>query len=143
MDRQTLISELVGEAYPVAVAVDGRLRRNWVARTVGPVPDEEALAQLHRKLEQHTNTSITAAYASSTPPQDLARARPSIRLLRLDDRHVIVRVEFAEADKSVGDAAAIAQWGVLQTLDRELPIEELQGIPADYWFALRGGRQAP
>lgn len=141
MDRQTLISELVGEAYPVAVSVDGRLRRNWVARTVNAVPDEHALTILQTKLEEDANLRITTAYASSTSPVALAHSRPSIALFRIDDRHLVVTIEFAGPDKSVGDAAMIAQWGVLQALDDQLRVEDLQGLPADCWFPLRAGSE--
>jgi hypothetical protein len=39
--------------------------------------------------------------------------------------------------------AAIAQLGALQKIDREIEFDELQGLPADWWFWLRASREAP
>lgn len=143
MERQTLISELVGDAYPTAVAVEGgRLRRTWIARTVPVLPDDTQIGEMQRALEENAFSSIETAYSSSATGEALSAARPSVRLMRLDDHHLVVRIEFAGPEKTVGDAAAISQWGVLQAIDRGLHLDELQGLPCEYWFPLRAGREA-
>lgn len=140
MELQDVISELVGEAYPPAVEVNGRLRRNWVARTASALPSEVALNDLQRVIEEDAFGKIREAYSSVATPEELVNVRPSVALVRLDDHHLLVRIEFAGPGKSVGDAAAISQWGVLQFVDRLLPLDELQGLPCKHWFALRVGR---
>jgi hypothetical protein len=137
MDRQTLISELVGEAYPPAVEVGSRVRRNWIARTVAVLPQEATLIDLERTVETYAVAQIREAYAATATAGQLSSARPSIALLRLDDHHLIVRVEFAAPEDSVGNAAWISQWGVLQAIDRVLRLDELQGLPRALWFPLR------
>jgi hypothetical protein len=142
MERQTLISDLVGGAYPPAVAVGGRLRRNWIARTANVLPGEAELNALQQGTEADAIAKIQDAYASVATAEQLANARPSVTLVRLDDHHLIVRIEFAAPENSVGDVAAIAQWGVLQVIDRNLRLDELQGIPCEHWFPIRAGREA-
>lgn len=141
MERQTLISELVGEAYPPTVMVGGRLRRNWIARTASVLPSEADLDDLQRVVEDDAFTKIRDAYSSAATPEQLSNARPSVMLVRLDEHHLIVRIEFAGPEKSVGDAAAISQWGALQAIDRQLRLDELQGLPCEHWFPLRAGRE--
>jgi hypothetical protein len=142
MDREILISELIGEAYPTTVTLEsGRLRRSWIARTVEVLPPEGRLSDMQRALEEDAFMSIKKAYSSSATPQALVDARPSVHLARLDDHHLVVRIEFAGPEKTVGDAAAISQWGVLQAIDRELRLEELQGLPCEHWFPLRVARE--
>lgn len=143
MDRQSVISELREHAYPVAVAIDGgRLRRSWIARTVDVLPDEVTLTEMQRVLEDHASASIVTAYSSSATAEALSAVRPSVRLVRLDDLHLIVRIEFAGPEISMGTEAAISQWGVLQAVDRQMRLDDLQGIPCDHWFFLRASREA-
>ena len=141
MDRQSVISELREQAYPIALAVDGRrLRRNWIARAVDALPDEETLTAMQRALEDDAFASIVAAYSSTATPETLSAVRPSVQLVRLDDLHLIVQIEFAGPELSVGAEAAISQWGVLQAIDRQVRLDDLQGIPCDHWFFLRASR---
>lgn len=143
IERQTLIAELVGEAYPAAVTLEnGHVRRNWIARTEDALPSEADLTTVGGLLEGDAATSIKAAYSAAATAEAVDQARPSVRLIRLDDHHLIVRIEFAPPEATVGDAAVISQWGVLQALDRRLRLDELQGLPCAYWFPLRAGREA-
>jgi hypothetical protein len=143
MDRNALVSELVGESYPVAAAVEGgRLRRNWIARSANVLPVESALREIQAGLEEAASKAITEAYSSAATTEALSRACPSVTLVRLDDFHIAVRIEFASPEQSVGDAAATSQWGVLQGLDRKIRLDELQGIPCEHWFPLRMARKA-
>ncbi len=142
MDQTIFISELIGQAYPPAIPLGGgRLRRHWIVRTAGEVPTEGRLHALAQSLEGAAVAKIQAAYGSVTGRQ-LTGARPAIRLRRLDDRHLVVQTDFADAEGSVGDAAAISQWGVLQDLDREVRVDDLQGLPSEHWFQLRTAREA-
>lgn len=142
MERKAFISELVGEAYPVAVALDGgRLRRNWIARTVDVLPDEPTLGTLQRFFEDEAIASIRTAYSSSVTAEALSVALPSVQLLRLDDHHLIIRTEFAGPDFAVGSSAVISQLEVLQAVDSQMRLDDLQGLPWDYWFFLRLGRE--
>lgn len=142
MEKQTLIGELVGGAYPPAIAVGTRVRRNWIARSRGTLPDEPALSGIARATEEDAFAKIRAVYGPITTAEQLAGFRPSVTLVRLDAQHLVVRVEFADPGTSPGDIAATAQWGILQEIDRQIGLEDLQGIPCEHWFPLRAGRSA-
>lgn len=137
VDKDAIRSDVIGSSYPPAIEIaNGRLRRDWVARTSRTLPAEAALAALGRKIEDEVHAAIATAFGTVATEAELKAARASISLARLDDLHLVVRIEFAGPDTTVGDAAVISQWGALQRLDREVPIDDLQGLPRSYWFPL-------
>jgi len=105
------------------------------------LPSETSLAELQRVLEAEAFESIRQAYGATSTADGLVAMRPIIRLLRLDDHHLIVRIEFAGPEQSTSNVAAISQWGVLQSLDRRLCLDELQGLPCVYWSFIRAARE--
>jgi len=138
MQGQSIVSELVAEAYPVAVSVSpGRIRRNWIVRAASILPSDEALDAIARKLTEDTHAAIDAAYAEVASATELENARPAVTLLRLDDLHLVVRTEYADPEHAIGDSDAISQWGVLQRLDVQVELADVQGIPRSLWFPLR------
>lgn len=137
--RHELVSQLIGDAFPKAFdAGNGRLLTNWIARTVEVLPTDTKLDEIGERLAREAHSSIEAAYSGSATAEAIVAARPAVQLVRLDDNHLVVRIEFAAPGKSVGDAAMISQFGVLHNLDREMRLEELQGIPCEHWRLLRG-----
>ncbi len=141
MDRKSFISVLVGDAYPIAVDIEGGLsRRTWIARTVDVLPDKATLDAIARSLEDDAFSTIATEYASCATAESLAAARPSVGLTRLDERHLIVKTDFAVREKMIGASAWISQLGVLAEVDRQLRLDDLQGLPWDYWFFLRASR---
>jgi len=97
---------------------------------------------MQEMLEEACFASIERAYGTSATPEKLNGMRPSILLVRLDELHLLFRVDFEGHEASIGDTAAIAQWGVLQSIDREIELDDLQGLPSASWFFLRCGREA-
>ena len=106
------------------------------------LPSENLLNELQAIVEKDAFRKIQEAYASTTTSEELLAVRPSVMLVRLDEHHLVIRIEFAAPEKSVGDAALISQWGVMLDIDRVLHLEELQGLPCELWFPLRAGREA-
>jgi hypothetical protein len=142
MDIAQLVSELVGEVFPVALPVGrGRLRRNWVLRVAAQLPSDPDLDRLANDAEEQAFAAIRQAYGSSVPEDQLRANRPAVRIARLGASHLIVRVEFCDTEASVGDSAAISQWLVLQEVDRVLRLEDLQGLPCELWFQIRSARE--
>jgi hypothetical protein len=136
MNTEAILSELVGEMFPDALAIGPRLRRNWVVRAVKPLPSQAVLLTMQQSVEDSCFKTIQDAYIDGVVPDRLNRTRPSIFMVRLDDLHLLIRIDFAGPDISVGDAAMIAQWGVLQAIDLEIEIDDLQGLPRKSWFLL-------
>jgi hypothetical protein len=140
-DLRALRSDLVGRSFPVRIQVEGRVRRDWVVRTQSSLPPQGELDSLQLALEEHTFAIIKAAYAEAVPLERITGARPSYRLVRLDDVHLVVRAEVAGRETNVGDADLIAEWGVLQAVDERFRLEDVQGLPCEYWFPLREARR--
>jgi len=140
MDSQQLISELVGASYDSTIHMEKRLRRNWLVRTVDPLPNQGTLSKMQAALEEVVFASIGQAYSAVSTPEALAGVRPSILLVRLREFHLLVRIECADHENTIGDAISIAQWGTLQRLDKEIEFDDLQGLPWDCWFQLRAAR---
>lgn len=141
MELEGLLSQVRGEMYLPPTAVGTRLRRHWIVRSVRPLPDQQRLLDLQRRVEGVIFEVITEAYTTAATPEQLAAVRPALLLVRLDDLHLIVRTEYAGYETSIGNVAAIAQIGALQKIDQEIEFDELQGLPAVAWFWLR--RVAP
>jgi hypothetical protein len=118
------------------LTVGTRLRRRWIVRTTRVLPSQAVLSELQQVIEDAVFADITG-HMQQQPRQNSSR-KPAIVLVRFDDLHLIVQTEFAGPQATVGDAAAIAQLGALQRIDRELEVDELQGLPAACWFWLRG-----
>jgi len=141
MEYKRVISDLVGASYPQAVQVGHRISRNWVVRSVRPLPSQLELSELQQKLEDAAWASIVSDYAAFASPERLASSRPSIVLFRLHELHLLVRTEYASRETNVGESDMIAQWGVLQMLDLQIEIDDLQGLPSACWFPIRAARE--
>jgi hypothetical protein len=138
MEAEDVLDDIVAQSYPIAEDVGaGWLRRDWVVRTAVPLPEEEALRALGARLGDDVFASILDAYGELVSRERLESARPEYRLIRVDERHLVVRMKFAGHERSMGDEAAISQIGFLQRLDRALRIDDLQGLPRALWFFLR------
>jgi hypothetical protein len=81
--------------------------------------------------------SILEAYGEFFSRERLENARPEYRLIRVDERHLVVRMKFAGRERTVGDEDAISQIGFLRRLDRAIRIDDLQGLPRARWFFFR------
>jgi hypothetical protein len=136
---ECILSQMVGAAYPPGQPVaqkSGRLVRRWLVRFTAPV-DATRASTLATRLTSSAYQKLQSAYATSVPAAALEASTPSVSIAVFDERYAMVMTEFPEPGIAVGDAAAICQIGVLQDLDREWPIEELQGFPRRLWFFLR------
>ena len=140
MSHGELMSQIVGMSYPQAAIIEGGyLRRYWIARTAANLPTQETLINTEPRIAYTVKQSLVTAYENSSTPDKLEAACPQILLTRIDDVHLVVRIDFSGPERSVGDSAAISQWKVLQAIHLIWPFEELQGIPLQYWFFMQEG----
>jgi hypothetical protein len=142
MDQKRLVSDLVGAMFPSGTLIGKRLRRDWIARALDPLPAQEVLTKIQMLIEQAVASSIEQAYSAGCTEAQLEQIRPSILLIKLHDFHLLVRIESAGPEATVGDDIAIAQWGTLQALDMKIRLQDLQGLPSEFWFFLRAVRSA-
>ena len=142
MDPDNAMSSMLAVAYPPVVDVGDRSYRDWMVSVAQVVPSDVALGDLGKTIVAKVFDSLAEAYGALLTEADLEQLRPDVSLCRLDDRHLVVRTEFAGVAKSFGDSIAISQWVALQELDRRMSIEDLQGVPAGDWLFIRLAREA-
>jgi len=130
------MSALTGYAYPVPEPSDdapGRFRRKWVLRLRDAADEEPVFARVINELREGACKSISEAYGE---PGSRPENMPSVHGVRVDANHIVVEIDCPRADVAVGDMAAIATWSVLRGVDKRWCIEDVEGIPKRYWFAL-------
>ena len=137
---QPILRTFIGYAYPPQEEVGGdgrRCLRKWIVRSVRSLPAQDELDRLADALAQEVAVGIREGYAAA-PPEKLHESYPTASLIKIDDHHLIAVVETPTREAEVGHATLIGNWGFLCCVDRELGIEELEGIPKRFWFPLGG-----
>jgi hypothetical protein len=136
---ETLMRGLIGHAYPNAESIgeDGRrFVRRWVVRCKRELPDQPELDIVATTLTTGAQQALRDAYGDVIG-SDPAYCLPLTDIVRISPSHCVACVEAPTHKHAVGDDAAIATWLVLRGIDQAFEIEELEGIPKDYWFQLR------
>ena len=142
MNKEALISELIGEMYPRVVSVGARLQRKWVGRAARVLPIDSVLQDIQQKVETAAFIDVEQARSSEVADPALDDARPSVALIRVDEFHLLIITEWPEFNNVMASLPGVAQLGVLQRIDGEIELEDLQGLPWSFWFFLREARKA-
>jgi hypothetical protein len=131
-EPSSALAALVAGAYAAAPVEGkaGRFRRDWVIRTRDALPADAAAVV--REVEAEIRAAIRQAYADQDP-EKMAASTPNLGLTVLDPLHAVIHVEFA---RHFGDEDMIANWGTLRALDARWRIDDLNGIPRQFWFPL-------
>jgi hypothetical protein len=58
---------------------------------------------------------------------------PNLSCIRLDDRHLLIRIEYTTSEVMAGELRIVSNFGILRELDKVLRFQELQGLPRAYW----------
>jgi len=120
--------------YPGATEYrDGRLERTWTAKVDAALPSKTDLEALASRVMAILHAEIRDACG------DASELLPSVQLTRLEDRHLIIRIEYSTSKLDAGDLMYLSQKGTMVLLDRELHFTELQGVPRSYWTILETG----
>lgn len=127
--RDSLRSQLVGDRYPPVIEDAGRFRRDWVVRTGTALPADEELNELAGQVNRTTKAAVVAATGSEQAV--------TVELIRVSDKHLVVRIFFPRPELATADVAAVAQWGALRLCNEYVEIDDLQGLPAAFWWWLR------
>jgi hypothetical protein len=63
---------------------------------------------------------------------------PSVRVVLLDERHVIVNISTMRLEEDDAHAWLVAASAALKALDTSVPIDDIQGIPRRFWRLIVG-----
>lgn len=135
----TLMRQLVGYVYPSAVSVgdDGhRFLRRWIVRCTRELPEQSALDLLAQRLCTEAQEAIRRAHGDRLAIEG-SHPRTTADIVRISPRHCVASIESPAHDHAVGNEAAIGTWHILRGIDQAFELDELEGIPKQFWFQLR------
>ena len=137
---EELMATLVGASYPNAIPVredHRRFVRSWVVRSRLEIPDQSILGPLAEKLAAEAGNVVREASGRHVPEEAISTSLPAASIVRVAPHHCIVCIESPTPEHALGNDAAIGTWTILRGLDAAFGIEDLQGIPKEFWFALK------
>ena len=125
--------------YPRVEPLDeGRRRQRWIIRSQAPLPEATRLTAFAGRIQQEISDEIARVYPGADATL-LRVSMPSLDLLRLDDLHAVLTMDYG-GEPTLGDSDAMIQHGSFRRFDEELAIDDLQGLPAESWFFVRRAR---
>jgi hypothetical protein len=128
-------------AYPHVFPIHeetGRFRRIWLARVAELLPSEDEITVKGIRLAKPVKDALDDAYGALSTADQLYRSRVDIALVRGDDYRIVIEIICPEPEFRVGDVSAICTWLPIRSVDELWRIEELEGIPRQFWFQLQG-----
>lgn len=136
------IEQLTAYSAPTRLPIAGddrRDQRNWIVRHAedlpgGFEPDEEAAL-----LSREAAPAVAKARADrGLSIQDIGPHFPMVSLVPVDERHLMVSVTTIKLDEDEAHEYLVAASAALSSLDKRVPIEDIQGIPRRFWRLLVG-----
>ena len=134
-DVDKYMHSFTGYAYPAVenVPENSRMfRRRWILRVNRPLAATHVLSETVRGFESDAQAEILRNYGDAAAV-DIPQVTPT----RIDDHHIVFAIDCPKSTFAVGDVAAMVTWMVLRAADKDWGVEELEGIPRRYWFAMR------
>lgn len=135
-----VMERLAAHSTPSRLPVTGdpkREQRSWVVRLVRDLPRNWSAERVSGRLGKDAESAVVAARAvrGMSAPVD---AIPIVRLVVVDERHVIVNVSTVRLEEDDAHDYLVAASGALAALDMELPLDDIQGIPRRFWRVVIG-----
>jgi hypothetical protein len=124
------------------MAIEGderREQRNWIVRHAEDLPAEFNRDDVSRALSGEAVSAVAKARAGrGLVAQELGVHSPVVRLILVDERHLVVNVTTIKQEQDDAHEYLVAASAVLSILDKMVPIEDIQGIPRRFWRLLVG-----
>jgi len=135
----TQIEKLVAYLVPgrLPLPAPGVEQRNWVIRLSTDCPTAWNTEDVSALLTQRATAVFQEARDARGAPFDAHV--PLIKLLAVDERHVIMTVTTKRLEEDDVHEYLIAASAGLRALDESAPIDDIQGIPRRFWRILLGG----
>jgi hypothetical protein len=136
------IEQLTAFALPNPLPIEGddrREQRSWVVRHAKDVPAEFEYEDVSKDLSSEAVAAVTKARADrGLTHENLGPHKPVIRLVRVDERHVVINIATIRQEEDDAHEYLIAASRALSVLEKGEPIEDIQGIPRRFWRLLLG-----
>jgi hypothetical protein len=114
---------------------EGHFRRSWVVRFQTPATFSES--SLTALLEEAGRKATWAAFVGLYSDTLINASTLEIELTVIDELHVIVHMTSTQHKNAILDILLVATAEVLRCLNSIYRIDDLQGIPRDFWLLLR------
>lgn len=140
MERAS-IERLTAHATPNRMPIEGDGRReqmNWVVRSVEDIPIGFQPEEASRSLSAAAEAVVADARTARGLPAHLDSGRPTVRLVLVDEHHLIVTVATLRQAEDQAHEYLVAASAALSALDKRLAIDDIQGIPRRFWRLLVG-----
>jgi hypothetical protein len=139
-----LIEQIAAYSVPNRLPIENdeqREQRNWAIRLVEDLPDEWDAESESARLSEAARSAVAAAQAARGLPVSNVTNQPTVRVMLVDGRHLIARIETIKLENDDAHAYLVAASAALIALNSTTPIEEIQGIPRRFWRIVLGQRE--
>jgi hypothetical protein len=137
-----VVDQLTAHATPNRLPVQGddrREQRNWVVRLSADLPDEWSPEKASALLSEEAASAVRKAKAArGLTVEETVPHVPSVRVLPVDTRHVVVNISTFRLEEDEMHAYLVAASAALRDLDAATPIDDIQGIPRRFWRLVIG-----
>jgi hypothetical protein len=125
------------ECTPSLVDLEDQLRRwRWLVRFARPLPDPSSQA-LGASLQTWAASELRRLYLNAYEPTRVERACPRITAYQLDELRYVLEIVFAGIGREVEHSYLVSTFGVLHHLHQRHGLDELQGLPPNFWYFLK------
>jgi hypothetical protein len=139
-----LIEQLTALLAPNALPVDveGMEQRLWIVRVAHQLSDDWRPAEVAVLLSNEAASVVAKARSLRRLPQRCDAHLPIVRISVIGARHLVMSVVTIKLKKDDAHEYLAAASAALVLLDREVPIEDIQGIPRHFWRMILGNRDS-
>ncbi len=137
----TMIERLAANSAPMRLPVEGdqsREQRNWIVRLATDVDEQDDAGVLAGKLSSAAQGAIRQARIERQLAAEVDQPGVSVRVDRIDPRHLVVSIATAPLEKDDAHEWLVAASAALRRLHQSAPVEDIQGIPVRFWKLVVG-----
>ena len=112
-------------------------QQNWVVRLMLDLPDN-AIEEISTNLEAAARTAILNAHRESGAEDESVEPQISIKLGQIDQRHLVIGITTLRRDTTAVHSWLLSASAAMSALEKQFPIDDIQGIPRRFWTLLLG-----
>lgn len=115
----------------VSRSPDGMLRRNWIVRTVAPLPGQ--LMEWSAALNVEGQEFLRREYGAYHSQSEIEEGMFAAELIWVDTNHLVLRTTVKVDSMFASGALMAVEYCLLQSIDRAVRVSDLQGYPREFW----------
>jgi hypothetical protein len=135
------IERLTAHSMPHPLLVEGdtsREQRHWVVRIADRLPADWNAEATSEQLNCDAVSAVRDARSARGLELRGGPFVPQVRAVLIDEQHVLVSITSVKLEKDDAHAWLVAASAALRTLEKSLPVDDIQGIPRRFWRLVLG-----